>query len=101
MDNGPVHFPPAAPLVELFGPRIVAAFAQAILTGIIVNQSFRFWSHGEKETRVVNACAALVTLVTVTQTSLTFYNVWMDFVVNFGNLASIFPIYPQYSNTGN
>lgn len=45
------------------GPNVMSMFIQAIETGIVINQSFTFWSRAENESRWLRMIVVFVTIV--------------------------------------
>lgn len=43
------------------GPNVMSTFIQAIETGIVINQSFTFWSRAEHESRMLRFIVIFVT----------------------------------------
>ncbi|KAI8974216.1 hypothetical protein BD414DRAFT_184490 [Trametes punicea] len=67
------------------GPQLVSLTLEAVLTGIVINQSLTFWERAERERNVVRALVSFVTLMAFFQSSLRFYAAWRLFVEDFGN----------------
>ncbi|KAI9069449.1 hypothetical protein FKP32DRAFT_64772 [Trametes sanguinea] len=70
------------------GPQLVSLALEAVLTGIVINQSLTFWERAERERNVVRLLVSLVTIVAFLQSSLRFYTAWRIFVEHFGNWIS-------------
>ncbi|TCD62508.1 hypothetical protein EIP91_006782 [Steccherinum ochraceum] len=106
-----VSFPQLHP-VPFLGPMVAGIFIQAIETGIVLNQSFTFWSRAEPaEPTVIRAMVLFVTLVAIFQTSTAFYAFWLSHVENYGNWAFVttfmwvdkvspLVVYMRYGGTG-
>ena len=45
------------------GPQLVSLALEAILTGIVINQSLTFWERAERERAVVRTLVTFVTIV--------------------------------------
>ncbi|CDO71934.1 hypothetical protein BN946_scf184940.g81 [Trametes cinnabarina] len=67
------------------GPQLVSLALEAVLTGIVINQSLTFWERAERERNVVRALVSFVTIIAFLQSGLRFYTAWRMFVEQFGN----------------
>ncbi|KAL7282878.1 hypothetical protein ACG7TL_002292 [Trametes sanguinea] len=67
------------------GPQLVSLALEAVLTGIVINQSLTFWERAERERNVVRTLVSFVTIIAFLQSGLRFYTAWRIFVENFGN----------------
>ena len=89
--NGAAEIPPfilpLPPVEGIMGPRLIAASVMGVESGIIISQSLRFWSQSDKEPIVVKVCVLFVAALSVFQTVISFNEIWVDLVVNFGNLV--------------
>ncbi|KAI0657135.1 hypothetical protein C8Q70DRAFT_292461 [Cubamyces menziesii] len=70
------------------GPQLVSLALEAILTGIVINQSLTFWERAERERAVVRTLVTFVTIVAFFQSGVRFYAAWRLFVEDFGNWIS-------------
>ncbi|OSD02157.1 hypothetical protein PYCCODRAFT_1368062 [Trametes coccinea BRFM310] len=70
------------------GPQLVSLALEAVLTGIVINQSLTFWERAERERNVVRTLVSFVTIIAFLQSGLRFYTAWRIFVENFGNWIS-------------
>ena len=87
MSNG-AGLPSLPPVSDFLGPRFVSLCFQLVQTTTIVRQSLRFWSLSASEANtIVKGIAIFVTVVSIAQTCVHFYDLWFDLVLNFGNLV--------------
>ncbi|KAI0333077.1 hypothetical protein GY45DRAFT_1245417 [Cubamyces sp. BRFM 1775] len=70
------------------GPQLVSLALEAVLTGIVINQSLTFWERAERERAVVRTLVSFVTIVAFFQSGVRFYAAWRLFVEDFGNWIS-------------
>ena len=49
------------PIISLLGPRLITAFFMCIMTGVIINQSIRFWTSAHTERLAIRILVAWAT----------------------------------------
>ncbi|KAI0321328.1 hypothetical protein OF83DRAFT_346193 [Amylostereum chailletii] len=81
---------------DLFGPRIVDIFLQALQTGWVAAQFLRFCSEINKYSLTIRSIVVFVSAVALFQTSSVLYAAWINFVVLRDDpLSSLSPIWPD------
>ncbi|KAH8100382.1 hypothetical protein BXZ70DRAFT_1024285 [Cristinia sonorae] len=80
----PLSYPQLVPAAFL-GPAVVGIFIQTLETGIVINQSFTFWSRVGPESVMIRGIVAFVTLVALFQTATAFYAFWEGHVTHYGD----------------
>ncbi|TDL18937.1 hypothetical protein BD410DRAFT_792733 [Rickenella mellea] len=74
---------------DFVGPNIAGALVQALETGVLINQSIRFWSRSSNEHPMIKALVVFVSVASLFQTGLGFYNTWRVCVFGFGNYIRV------------
>ncbi|KAI5119581.1 hypothetical protein M0805_006466 [Coniferiporia weirii] len=74
---------------QFVGPNVAGAIVQSIETGILINQSVRFWSRSSGEPGIIKLLAAFVSIVALFQTCIAIYNTWRVVVLGFGNWEGV------------
>ncbi|KDQ57124.1 hypothetical protein JAAARDRAFT_284774 [Jaapia argillacea MUCL 33604] len=72
------------------GPQIMGTIVQAFQTGILVEQSAKFWSRAQTEPIVVKALVTFVSVLALFQTGISIYQTWYIVVRNFGSWMALF-----------
>ncbi|KAI0029776.1 hypothetical protein K488DRAFT_88403 [Vararia minispora EC-137] len=81
---------------DFLGPAVVAVFLQALQTGYIIAQVFRFCEHVDREPRWICALVAFVCGTAFFQTAAVFSSQWIQFVIGFADwIGVIVPNWPQ------
>ncbi|KDQ57112.1 hypothetical protein JAAARDRAFT_35714 [Jaapia argillacea MUCL 33604] len=85
---------------SFIGPGVAGVFVQAFQTGVLVNQSIKFWSRSHQEPVSLRILVAFVSAAAFFQTALAFYTTWQIIVLNFGNwIAPVDPRWPDRLQT--
>lgn len=74
-------------LINYLGPNFIGVLFQAVQTGYIISQAFRFWgmTSARNEKLVVRLSVAFCTIVSIAQTAINFTGEWIALIENFGN----------------
>ncbi|GBE82862.1 hypothetical protein SCP_0412490 [Sparassis crispa] len=67
------------------GPKLMGVLVEAILTGMMINQSVTFWDKAERGRFTLQALVGVVTIIALFQTGISFYSIWQACVTNFGD----------------
>ncbi|KAH8117655.1 hypothetical protein DFH11DRAFT_1576462 [Phellopilus nigrolimitatus] len=71
------------------GPNVASAVVQSLETGILINQSIRFWARASNEPKIIKLLVSFVSIVAAFQTCVAFYNTWRVVVLGFGNWGNV------------
>ncbi|KAI0033201.1 hypothetical protein K488DRAFT_85122 [Vararia minispora EC-137] len=71
-------------LSDTNGPAATGIFFQALELGIIISQSYSFWTRAEQHLNWLNGLVAYVTIIAMFQTCAAFYSFWKVIVLSSG-----------------